>query len=153
MIWVHNMAWAVYLGGAISMELVLRHAQQFMRGSQVAVVCQNSGRKYRWLSLACLIILLVTGLMRVTWVQMTQSEMVLLFGALLLWSLLVGILALLALHIHPEMHLRVSSSMTEEEVRTERKRVGVAIQRMDFWVRAELMIAVLAMMVGTAMAI
>lgn len=160
--WIHILAWAVYLGGAIAMEFILRHAQSFMRGSQVAVVCQNSGRKYRWLSFVCLLLLLVTGLMRAGITESTESTEItettllysfLLFSIVLIWVLLLGILGLLSFHIHPEMHLRVSPSMTEQEVTIERQRVGVAIRQMDIWVRIELLLALLATLAGAALRI
>jgi len=39
---LHALAWSIYVGGAICMELILRHAQQFMKPSQTAYVCEFS---------------------------------------------------------------------------------------------------------------
>ena len=151
-VWIHVLAWSVYLGGSIAMELLLRHAQNYMKGSQVSVVCQNSGKKYRWISFVCLILLMLTGWLRVSGseIQSPAGEWIL-TGLVVLWVLLLCILALLAFHVHPELHIRVSASMTEAQVQHERQRVGVAIRRMDFWVRAELVLALLATLLGVVL--
>lgn len=145
----HALSWSIYLGGAITMELVLRYAQKYMRPSQTAVVCQNSGRRYRWFSLVCLMLLLLTGLMLAKEFNLTTLYGKSLVVLLILWAILMLILALLSFHIHPEMHIRVSSDMTESEVQLERQRVGHAIRQMDIWVRVELVLAILAVLVGS----
>jgi uncharacterized membrane protein len=151
----HVMSWCIYVGGAICMELVLRHAQVFMRPSQIAVVCQNSGMKYRWWSLGCLILLLGTGLLLAQKhpdsFDAETTRGLITIGLCLLWVVQISILALLSFRIHPDMHLRVSPTMTADEVQAERQRVGAAIVQMDITVRVELGCALLAMLAGTSL--
>lgn len=148
---LHILAWSVYVGGAIVMEFVLRYAQGSMRPSQVAVVCQNAGKRYRWCSLLCLVLLLLTGLFLAEPIVDGSSEAGILKVLSAVWLILAGLLALLSFYIHPEMHIRVSSSMSEEEVTKERQRVKRAITRMDAVVRIELALAIVAMGLGTSL--
>lgn len=132
------------------MEFVLRYAQASMRGSQVAIVCQKAGHRYRWWSGLCLALLLVTGIPLAGPIVPGSNEgiVVMVLGGV--WLLLVLILALLSFYIHPELHIRVSPSMSEDEVAEERRRVGRAIVRMDITVRIELGLALLAMLLGAS---
>lgn len=150
---VHAAAWSIYVGGSICMELVLRYAQRFMRPSQVAVVCQNSGRRYRWWSFYCLLALLASGALLVWHFRLPLSPATLtgaaLWGLVVLWTVQMSILGLLSFRIHPDMHARLSSDMTPEQMKIERARVGVAIVRMDRTVRVELAGALVAMLLGS----
>jgi uncharacterized membrane protein len=152
---IHAMSWSIYVGGSICMELVLRHAQDYMRPSQIAVVCQNSGMKYRWWSLGCLILLLATGVLLAQKhpdsFNAESARGLITISMCVLWLVQILILAFLSFRVHPEMHLRVSSAMTEEQIQKERKRVGAAIVQMDITVRLELGCALLAMLVGASL--
>lgn len=148
---LHVLAWSVYVGGAIVMEFVLRHAQASMRGSQVAIVCQKAGHRYRWWSALCLALLLVTGIALAGPIVPGSNEAIVVVVLGGVWLALVLILALLTFYIHPELHIRVSPSMSEDEVKSERGRVGRAIVRMDIAVRVELGLALLAMLLGAAL--
>ncbi len=137
------------------MELVLRHAQNFMPPSQIQVVCLNSGTRYRWWSFLCLMILLLTGWLLVIDlpqpVSLETSYGIMLAVVCTLWVVQITILALLSFRIHPDLHLRVSSSMNAEEIKLERRRVGAAIVNMNFTVRLELLCALLAMLSGASL--
>ncbi|MFV2090966.1 MAG: hypothetical protein ACC642_09920, partial [Pseudomonadales bacterium] len=99
----HVLAWSIYVGGALCMELVLRHAQQFMPPSQVAVVCQNAGYRYRWFSAVALAVLLITGfgLAGSPLPLLSSSRGLVLWMLLGLWTIQVVILALLSFFLHP----------------------------------------------------
>ena len=150
---VHGLAWSVYVGGAVCMELVLRHAQQFMKPSQIAVVCQKSGKSYRWWSFVCLLLLFATGVLlaRHDGLTFSRSDLVgvTLWALVTLWFVQLFILGLLSFRIHPDMHARLTSDMTGEQIKIERARVGRAIVNMDRTVRIELGCALLAMALGS----
>lgn len=148
---VHALSWSIYVGGAIVMELVLRHAQVSMRPSQVAEVCRRAGQRYRWCSCFCLALLLLTGLVLARPIVPGSREAIVLMSLGAIWLALALILALLSFYIHPEMHIRVSPSMSEDEVSKERERVGRAIVRMDITVRIELALALCAMALGAVL--
>ncbi len=135
------------------MEFVLNYAQQSMRPSQTAVVCEFSGRRYRWWSFLCLLTLMVTGALlalRSNWsVDSVQGFSMMLL--VLLWLVQMLILGLLTFRFHPDMHARLHTTMTPEQMKLERSRVGVAIVRMARTVRIELAVAVLAMLTGASL--
>ena len=150
---LHALAWSVYVGGAVCMELVLRHAQQFMKPSQIAVVCQRSGKQYRWWSFFCLLVLFGTGVLlaRHSGLVLNRLDLasVALWGLVTLWLAQLFILGLLSFRIHPDMHARLTSDMTPDEIKVERARVGQAIVAMDRTVRIELGCALVAMLLGS----
>ncbi|MBT4162065.1 MAG: DUF2269 family protein [Gammaproteobacteria bacterium] len=150
---VHVFAWSIYVGGAICMEFVLNYAQQSMKPSQTAVVCEFSGKRYRWWSFLCLLALLATGslmALRAGWsLDSTQGVAVILL--VVFWITQMTTLGLLTFRFHPDMHARLDTSMTQEEMKRERARVGVAIVRMAATVRIELAVAVLAMLTGASL--
>ena len=67
------------------------------------------------------------------------------------WGIQMVILGLLTFRFHPDMHARLETWMSEEEMKRERARVGVAIVRMARTVRVELAVAVLAMLTGASL--
>jgi len=155
LLWVHTVAWSVYVGGAVTMELVLRYAQQFMRPSQVAVVCQAAGRSYRWWSFVALMLLLATGIPLALdypggFDPRTLAGRVI-WGICGLWLVQLALLALLAYRVHPDMHARADATMSQEEIARERRRLGQAIQRMDRVVRIELAGTLAALLFGAAL--
>lgn len=135
------------------MEFVLNYAQQSMRPSQTAVVCEFSGKRYRWWSFLCLLTLLATGglmAIRSDW-TMDSSQGLAVILLVVFWGIQMVILGLLTFRFHPDMHARLETWMSEEEMKRERARVGVAIVRMARTVRVELAVAVLAMLTGASL--
>ncbi len=150
---VHVLCWSIYVGGAICMELVLRYAQNYMKPSQIAVVCQHSGKRYRWWSFYCLLLLMISGIL-LAQTQPAPFDPSTKYGLIVwflcvLWVIQLAILGVLSFRIHPDMHARLTSRMREEEMRIERARVGVAITRMDRTVRLELACALVALFAGS----
>lgn len=151
----HSIGWAIYVGGSVTMELVLRHAQQYMRPSQVAVVCQASGTRYRWWSFFALMLLLASGI-PLAWNYPGGFDLANLSGQLigaitLLWLAQLAILGLLAFRVHPDMHARADARLSEEAFKEERRRIGEAIRRMDLLLRIELGGAIFALLLGAAL--
>ena len=162
---VHAAAWAVYVGGAITMEWVLRYAQKEMPGPQVGVVCKNAGMRYRWLALGCLIVIGVTG----GWMLLRLDEAELLgqpgapvlslsdsYGRTVLlltvaWALMIATVAGMAFVLHPAQRKRSQPEMTKEEVTAERQRVGRAIARMDKALKFELVLSVISVGIGASL--
>lgn len=149
----HALAWCIYVGGGVCMEWVLRYAQDHMRPSQVAVVCQNAGQRYRWWSFVSLLVLAATGatLTDQHLFETNTTYRATCLALTFVWLVQLVLLALLSFFIHPAMHARVSTTMSEDEVRAERQRVGEAIRRMDIVVRVELAGGLIALAVGAGL--
>jgi uncharacterized membrane protein len=162
---IHVVAWATYVGGAITMEVVLRHAQQYMRTSQVFIVCQRAGERYRWFGLASLMLLGLTGAIMVLRIDdavlaardgSPALSLADAYGRTLLllaivWLVLAAIVGHIAFRAHPAMHARQRAGMTEEEVQRDRHRVGAAVRRMNQLLHLELAIALVALLLGASL--
>jgi len=158
-------AWAIYVGGAITMEWVLRYAQKEMPGPQVGVVCKNAGMRYRWLALGCLLVIGLTG----GWMLLRLEDTELLarpgspvlslsdsYGRTVLlltvaWALLVATVAFMAFVLHPAQRKRSKPEMTKDEIAAERQRVGQAISRMDKALKFELVLSVISVGIGASL--
>lgn len=163
--WLHTAAWAVYVGGALTMDWVLRYAQREMPGPQVGVVCKNAGMRYRWLALGCLVVIGVTGgwmLLRIDDAELLAREgspvlslsdsygrTILLLT--LAWGLLLATVAFMAFVLHPAQRKRSKPEMTKEEIAAERQRVGRAITRMDKALKFELVLSVVSVGIGASL--
>jgi putative copper export protein len=163
--WLHTAAWAIYVGGALTMEWVLRYAQREMPGSQVGIVCKNAGMRYRWLALGCLAVIGITG----GWMVLRLDDAELLaregtpvlslsdaYGRTLLllcvsWVLLAATVAFMAFVLHPAQRKRSKPEMTKEEVAAERERVGRAIGRMDKALKFELVLSAISVGLGASL--
>ena len=161
----HAAAWAIYAGGSITMEWVLRYAQRTMPPSQVGVVCKNAGTRYRWFALGSLLVTGITGAAMVLRLDDTEladrmgsPELTLSdsYGRTLLllaagWLALFATVAGMAFWLHPAQRKRSRPDMTSEAIAAERQRIGVAIKRMDRALKFELVVSVLMIGVGASL--
>lgn len=154
---MHASAWAIYVGGALTMEWILRYAQRTMPPSQVGVVCKNAGMRYRWLALGCLVVIGLTGLVMLfrlddtSDIALTNSygRTMLLLG--IAWALLIATVALMAFWLHPAQRKRSRPEMSDAEVAAERQRIGRAIKRMDHALKFELVLSVISIGIGASL--
>lgn len=162
---LHATAWAVYVGGSITMEWILRYVQRTMPPSQVGVVCKNAGMRYRWIALAALTVIGLTGgamLLRsdsatlaaqpgspVLSLSDAYGRTMLLLGTM--WCCLAATVALMAFWLHPAQRKRSRPEMSDTEIAAERQRIGQAIKRMDHALKFELVVSVLAVGVGASL--
>ena len=160
--WLHVLGWAFYAGGPITMEWVLRYAQRTMPPSQVAVVCQKAGHRYRWFSLAALGLIGITGI--VLWLRLDNADLAgrprhprmsladpygrTLLELAIVWVMLVALVSLMAFWLHPAQARRSRPDMPREEIQVERARVGRALKRMEIVLRSELVLSIVALGLG-----
>lgn len=162
---LHVAGWAVYAGGAVTMEWVLRYAQRTMPPSQTAVVCKHAGSRYRWFALAALAVTGLTGLLLL--LALDDSDLagrfsspelslgdpygrtVLLLGVA--WLMLFAVLSSMAFWLHPAQARRSRPEMSKEEIQAERERVGRAMKRMEWALRIELVVSLLAIGLGASL--
>lgn len=139
------LAFAIYLGGAVSMELILRFAQVDLPGPQTAITCKVSGDLWKWIAL---ISLSATGLSVTTMIAL-RSPMIssgwhglAVAGFAASWIALMSILVKMSFRAHPALAFRPDPSMPPEEFAETRQALKRAIRRMDLLLRTELGIAV-----------
>ncbi|HJP41260.1 MAG TPA: CopD family protein [Dehalococcoidia bacterium] len=163
--WLHAASWSVHVGGALTMEWVLRHAQRTMPPSQVAEVCKNAGMRYRWVALGALLAAGATGLLML--LSIDDAELAgrignpaldlgdeygrtLLVLAVAWFALLFAVCAM-AFWAHPAQRRRSHPSMSKDEIKLERQRVGQAIQTMDRILKFELILGIVAIGLGASL--
>jgi uncharacterized membrane protein len=158
---VHSLGWAVYVGGSLTMEIILRYAQRTMPPSQVAVVCKRAGSRYRWFGLAALVAIGVSGLAMALRLDgegeaarrlaLSDSYGRTFWAGTGIWAMLLAASASMAFWLHPAQARRSRPEMTEAEVRQERARVGVAIRRMDRVLKFELVASLVSLGLGASL--
>jgi predicted Kef-type K+ transport protein len=134
----------LYVGGALSMEVLLRYAQRSLPGSQTAVTCQVSGRLWKRWAQGALVLwglstlgLGVTGRYEGDRLQITMA----LTAFAIFWLALSGVLATLSLVAHPALAKRLEPGASEEKKAEWRLELRRAIRRMDRLLRVELSLA------------
>jgi len=156
---LHALGWAAYLGGAMFMELVWRPAQEHIPPSQINVLCQRMGQRYRWLALTALGLIAMTGVGLLLVepaaqrppVTLSSSYWRTMLALALCWVALVTLVAVMAVVAHPALHARTPAEMTPEERAAAREVVRRAIRRMDVLLRCELAVGVLAAALGASL--
>lgn len=162
---LHAIGWSVHVGGAVTMEWVLRYAQRTMPPSQVGVVCQRAGHRYRWFALASVTVVGITGLAMV--IRLDEADLIGRTGTdhltlssaygrtlallALAWAVIFAAVAAMAFVLHPAQARRSLPDATKEEVQQERQRVWRAIRRMEVALRTELVVSLVAMALGASL--
>ncbi len=141
--YLFTLEWAVYVGGALFMELVWRPLQRHVPPQQTGVLCNSMGRRYRWLALACLVAMAATG---AAW-QLDGGGLAAwrAGGLAAAWGSLVALVAGMGLLVHPRSHARLQPGEDRAALRRRRQR---AIKVMDVMLRAELAVALLGALVA-----
>ena len=102
-----TLAWALYLGGTMAMELVWRPVQRYLPPGQVNVVCQKMGRRYRWIALGSLAVAgaaLAPDLRQPHLWSSSYGRTV--CAGFACWLLLAAGVLTMALRAHPALHRR-----------------------------------------------
>lgn len=144
---VHVAATALYLGGAVTMEFVLRHAQRELPGPQTAVTCQVSGRMWRWWAQGALAL---AGVSFAVSTRMAGPPPGMVLVYILVWSSLVAVLVLLSYRAHPALARKIPPGASAEERSSSREELKKAIARMDRLLRLELGLATLLTLISAA---
>ncbi len=139
-------ATALYLGGAVTMELVLRYAQRELPGPQTAVTCQVSGRRWRWWAQGSLA---VAGLAFFGSSRSQPPPPALGVAYWTVWTVLAGVLLVMSYRAHPAMARKIDPGADSEERRRRREELKKAIARMDRLLRTELALASLLAFVSS----
>ncbi|HEY4928674.1 MAG TPA: hypothetical protein VIH95_05945 [Acidimicrobiales bacterium] len=148
-----TLAWAVYLGGALAMELVWRPVQRDIPPSQIGAMCRWMGRRYRWLGLGAL------GLAAVTWLAWRGLGGTVLLASrpaaavppaasgwpvaamVACWGCLAALVLAMGVLLHPRSHARWRAGAHAADAAAARRRKVRALRTMDVLLRVELAVA------------
>ena len=143
--YVFTIEWAVYVGGALFMELVWRPLQRHVPPGQTGVLCNAMGRRYRWLAIASLAAMAATcAAWQVTGGpgRLSLARWLALGAA---WVALVALVTVMGLLVHPRSHARLEPGEDRAELKRRRMR---SIRVMDVLLRIELGVALVGALVA-----
>lgn len=146
--YLFTVEWAVYVGGALFMELVWRPLQRHVPPAQTGALCNAMGRRYRWLALGSLGLIAATAIAwQVAGGPTLRASGVAgggaaaewrIAGLVAVWVVLVALVAAMGLLVHPRSHARHRPGEDSDELRRLRLR---SIRFMDVLLRVELGVA------------
>jgi uncharacterized membrane protein len=150
---VFTLAWALYLGGSVAMEFIWRPVQRFVPPGQVNIVCQRMGRRYRWIALGSLAVAggALAPALRRSHFTLSSAYGRTAWAGLTCWALLVLGVMTMALLAHPALHLRQDASLSSAERAAARERTRRAIRRMDLLLRADIAVALVAVLLTVSL--
>jgi uncharacterized membrane protein len=162
---IHDIAIAVYLGGAVAMEFVLGPAQGSIPPAQAQVMGQKTSDRFLWLVWGSLAAIIVTGVLRLermgmvdwTWpffnapLRFSESYGRTLFAMLVLWCVLVINGALVTFIFRPRLAGKLSSRTSAAQVTASqgsKLEAAIWIQRLT---RADLAVALVVAFMGASL--
>lgn len=164
MCFLHDLALAVYVGGAIAMEFILNPAQATIPPAQAQILGQKTSDRFLllvWISLA---LLLITGLVRlhlrgffgwdpvwnwaISWDYAYGRTMYLM---LIIWALLVINGGLITFWLRPTLTRKIAPGSSQAEVTKDRDAKMSAAVWIQNLTRADLVLALLAMLLGASL--
>lgn len=161
----HDLSIAVYLGGAVAMEFVLGPAQASIPPAQAQVMGQKTSDRFLWLAWGSLLLILVTGVLRLerldlldwTW-PFFKSPLVLsedygrtVFVMFVLWCALAVNGALVTFRFRPRLAGKITPGTSAAQVTANqgaRLEAATWIQRLT---RADLVIVVVIALLGASL--
>lgn len=161
---LHDLAFAVYVGGAIAMEFILNPAQATIPPAQAQIMGQKTSDRFLllvWISLA---LLLVTGFVRLhlrgfigwdpawnwalSWDYAYGRTMYLM---LIIWVLLVINGALITFWLRPTLTRKLAPGSGQAQVTADRNAKLQAATWIQHLTRADLVLALIAMLLGASL--
>lgn len=163
--YIHDLSIAVYLGGAVAMEFVLGPAQASIPPAQAQVMGQKTSDRFLWLAWGSLILIFVTGALRLERLDMLEftwpffdSPLVLsesygrTVGAMfLLWCVLVVNGLLVTFRFRPRLAGKITPGTSAAQMTANqgsRMEAATWIQRLT---RADLVVAVVTALLGASL--
>lgn len=162
---IHDISIAVYLGGAVAMEFVLGPAQASIPPAQAQVMGQKTSDRFLWLAWGSLLLILITGALRLERLGMLalswpffESPLVLSesYGRTVatmftLWCVLAINGALVTFRYRPRLAGKVTAGTTAANVTASqgaRMEAATWVQRLT---RADLVITVFIALLGASL--
>lgn len=163
--YTHDLAIAVYIGGAVAMEFILGPAQASIPPAQAQVMGQKTADRFLWLVWGALSAILVTGVLRLERMDMIgwswpffKTPLVLsesygrtLFAMFLLWCVLVLNGALITFVFRPRLAGRLNTKITAAQVTAAQGAKLQAATWIQGLTRVDLAIALLVALFGASL--
>lgn len=163
--YIHDIAIAVYIGGAVAMEFVLGPAQASIPPAQAQVMGKKTADRFLWLAWGSLLLILVTGLLRLERMDMLvwewdpfESPLVLsesygrtVLAMFTLWCALAANGAIITFVLRPRLEGKLGAGASATNVTAShgsRMQAATWVQRLT---RADLAVAVVIALMGASL--
>jgi uncharacterized membrane protein len=160
--YLHLLAVAVYVGGSVAMEFVLRPAQSYVPPSQAQVIGQRSADRFLVLVWGALALFPISGLLLFFSLSdqdslrgmkfLTTSYGQTLLGMIVLWAVLVVNGAIITFVLRPRLARRASAPAGGAGVAERLEVMRAAANRVSLITRVDLVIAVFIVLLGASLA-
>ncbi len=162
---LHDLAFAVYIGGLFYAEFVLAPAADAIAPAQGVVVRQKAGNWQLILAWTTLAVILVTGILRLSRMQVLElgggfflkpaiastdygATLFTMFG---LWCLLVVLGLVMTFVLRPILVGKIDPKLSQEERQRRQERMVGAARWMTIVMRADLLVAVTIAVLGVSL--
>jgi uncharacterized membrane protein len=164
---LHDLSIATYIGGAIAMECVLGPAQRSIPPAQAQVMGQKTADRFLWLVWGSLVLIIVTGLLRLWRLNMLDADWPFfhspldfshsygrtIFMLLGIWVVLVINGALITFYFRPRLAGKFSSQTSATQVQRGQQMKIDAARWVERLTRTDLVLAVVAAFLGASLAL
>lgn len=162
---LHDLAFAVYIGGLVYAEFVLAPAADAIAPAQGVVVRQKAGNWQLILAWTTLAVILVTGILRLSRMQVLEiggsfflkpaiaatdygATVFTMFG---LWCLLVVLGLVMTFVLRPLLVGKIDPKLSQQERQRRQERMVGAAKWMTIVMRADLLVAVAVAVLGVSL--
>jgi len=159
---LHILAVAVYVGGSVAMEFVLRPAQSYVPPAQAQVMGQRSADRFLVLVWGALALFPISGLLLFFSLSdpeklggtkfFTSSYGQTLLGMIVLWAVLVVNGVIITFVLRPRLAQRASAPAGGAGVTERLEVMRAAASRLSLLTRIDLAIAVFVVLLGASLA-
>jgi uncharacterized membrane protein len=162
---VHDVAIAVYIGGAVAMEFVLGPAQKSIPPAQAQIMGQKTADRFLWLVWGSLLFIILTGFLRLEQMGMIGSDWPFfqgrldwdlsygrtIFAMLAIWLVLVINGIIITFILRPRLAGRMSSGVSSAQATRRQDSQISAAQWVERLSRIDLTLLLIAALLGASL--
>ncbi|MDP6374995.1 MAG: hypothetical protein QGH42_10685 [Kiritimatiellia bacterium] len=161
---IHDLAVATYVGGAVAMEFILGPAQRAIPPAQAQVMGEKTAERFLLLVWISLVLIFLTGVWRlylrgyIGGDALFNAPLTLefaygrtAFALFLVWLILVINGALITFVFRPRLTSRMSAGVSQTQAQGSRDSMMAAVQWIEWLTRIDLVLALLAVLLGASL--
>ncbi len=162
---LHDLAFAVYIGGLFYAEIVLAPAASAVAPAQSAVVSRKAGDRQMIISWTALLVILVTGILRLGYMHVlafpgtffllsataSSSFGQTIFAMFGLWCVLVALGLVTTFGLRPVLVGKIDPTLPQAQREQRQQRMMSAARWMSIVMRADLLVAVIIAVLGVSL--
>jgi uncharacterized membrane protein len=163
---LHDLAFAVYVGGLFYAEIVLTPAAGAVAPAQAAVVLRKAGDRQAIISWTSLLVILITGILRLGYMDLlafpgsfflksaaaSSAYGQTVFAMFGLWCVLVALGLVMTFVLRPLLIGKIDPMLSQAERERRQERMLGAARWMAIVLRADLLVAVTIAVLGVSLA-